>query len=79
MSDITSRRSAALANRCRLARELGAGGMATVYHAEDSKHERQVAIKAVRPELAAEEARPLYGPGDLQFRIWMKRPESVRR
>ena len=34
-------------------RELGRGGMATVYLAEDAKHDRQVAIKVLRPELAA--------------------------
>jgi eukaryotic-like serine/threonine-protein kinase len=44
---------AALADRYRLERELGAGGMATVYLAEDLKHDRQVAIKVLRPELAA--------------------------
>src|SRR3954465_8806170 len=37
----------------RLERELGQGGMATVYLAEDLKHRRQVAIKVLRPELAA--------------------------
>ncbi|UCC74188.1 MAG: protein kinase, partial [Gemmatimonadota bacterium] len=37
----------------RIVRELGSGGMATVYRAEDLKHERQVAIKVLRPELAA--------------------------
>jgi serine/threonine protein kinase len=44
---------AALADRYRLERELGQGGMATVYLAHDLKHERQVAIKVLRPELAA--------------------------
>ena len=43
----------ALADRYRLERELGAGGMATVYLAEDLKHHRQVAIKVLRPDLAA--------------------------
>jgi Tol biopolymer transport system component len=37
----------------RIVCELGSGGMATVYEAEDLKHERQVAIKVLRPELAA--------------------------
>jgi len=45
--------SRALADRYRIERELGSGGMATVYLAEDLKHERQVAIKVLRPELAA--------------------------
>ena len=47
------RLTAALADRYRLERELGAGGMATVYLAHDLKHDRQVAIKVLRPELAA--------------------------
>ena len=45
--------SAALADRYRIERELGAGGMATVYLAHDLKHDRKVAIKVLRPELAA--------------------------
>src|SRR5689334_25308870 len=44
---------AALADRYRLERELGQGGMATVYLAHDLRHERKVAIKVLRPELAA--------------------------
>ena len=47
------RLSAALADRYRLERELGQGGMATVYLAHDLKHDRNVAIKVLRPELAA--------------------------
>ena len=43
----------ALADRYRIERELGAGGMATVYLAEDLRHDRRVAIKVLRPELAA--------------------------
>ena len=42
-----------LADRYRLGRELGAGGMATVYHAHDLKHERDVAIKVLRDDFAA--------------------------
>ncbi|MDH5284876.1 MAG: serine/threonine protein kinase, partial [Gemmatimonadota bacterium] len=44
---------ASLSDRYRIERELGQGGMATVYLAEDLKHDRQVAIKVLRPELAA--------------------------
>ena len=44
---------AALADRYRLERELGQGGMATAYLAQDLKHERQVALKVLKPELAA--------------------------
>jgi serine/threonine-protein kinase len=43
----------ALADRYRIERELGAGGMATVYLAQDVKLDRQVAVKVLRPELAA--------------------------
>jgi serine/threonine-protein kinase len=53
MSEATSRLGAALADRYQIERELGAGGMATVYLAQDLKHGRQVAIKVLRPELAA--------------------------
>ncbi len=45
---------AALADRYRVEREIGAGGMATVYLAEDLKHRRRVAIKVLRAELGAE-------------------------
>jgi Tol biopolymer transport system component len=47
------RLAAALSDRYRLERELGQGGMATVYLAQDLKHDRQVAVKVLRPELAA--------------------------
>ena len=46
------RLKAALADRYRIEREIGAGGMATVFLAEDLKQHRQVAIKVLRPELA---------------------------
>jgi hypothetical protein len=51
--DVLTHLKTALADRYRIERELGAGGMATVYLAQDLKHERQVAIKVLRPELAA--------------------------
>ncbi|HEY6224870.1 MAG TPA: protein kinase [Gemmatimonadales bacterium] len=53
MSGSLERLSAALAERYRIERELGQGGMATVYLAHDLKHDRKVAIKVLRPELAA--------------------------
>ena len=53
MSDTLTRLTAALADRYRIEREVGAGGMATVYLAEDLRHGRQVALKVLRPELAA--------------------------
>ena len=45
--------TAALADRYAIEGELGAGGMATVYAARDLKHDRKVAVKVLRPELAA--------------------------
>ena len=50
---IPDRLVAALAGRYRIEREIGAGGSATVYLAQDLKHHRQVAIKVLRPQLAA--------------------------
>ena len=50
---IPSRLTAALADHYLIERELGAGGMATVYLAEDLKHHRKVAVKVLRPDLAA--------------------------
>ncbi len=44
---------AALADRYTVEREIGRGGMATVYLAQDRKHDRQVAVKVLHPELAA--------------------------
>ena len=44
------RLTTALTDRYRIERELGAGGMATVYLAHDIKHERDVAIKVLRPD-----------------------------
>jgi len=51
-SDFVLPLAAALADRYRVGRELGHGGMATVYLAEDLKHGRKVAIKILRPEVA---------------------------
>src|SRR5210317_78925 len=45
--------TSALAERYTIEHELGAGGMATVYLAHDLKHDRKVAVKVLRPELAA--------------------------
>jgi len=53
MPEITARLSTALADRYRIERHLGEGGMATVYLAHDLKHDRPVAVKVLRPELAA--------------------------
>ena len=53
MPELLGRLQSALADRYRLDREVGAGGMATVYLAEDVRHDRRVALKVLRPELAA--------------------------
>jgi eukaryotic-like serine/threonine-protein kinase len=48
-----ARLSEALSDRYAIDREVGAGGMATVFLANDIKHDRKVAVKVLRPELAA--------------------------
>ena len=53
MTQQTDRLNNALAGRYHIERELGTGGMATVYLAEDLKHDRKVALKLLKPELAA--------------------------
>ncbi len=53
MSDTIETLKASLSDRYRVERELGAGGMATVYLAHDLKHDRDVAIKVLRPDLGA--------------------------
>ncbi len=52
MSDAVTRLNAALKGRYAIKHELGEGGMATVYLAEDLKHHRNVALKVLKPELA---------------------------
>jgi TolB-like protein/tRNA A-37 threonylcarbamoyl transferase component Bud32 len=52
MTEPFDRLSRALVDRYRLERELGQGGMATVYLAHDLKHDRKVAVKVLKPELA---------------------------
>jgi tetratricopeptide (TPR) repeat protein len=53
MADLLERLQRALASRYRIERELGRGGMATVYLAQDLKHDRPVAIKVLDPEVTA--------------------------
>ena len=53
MPEILGRLQVALADRYRIDREIGAGGMATVYLAQDLRHDRKVALKLLRPELSA--------------------------
>jgi len=52
MSDAVTRLNSALEGRYAIERELGEGGMATVYLAEGLKHRRNVALKVLKPELA---------------------------
>ncbi len=53
MTDALTTLTAALSDRYKIERELGAGGMATVYLAHDVRHDRKVALKVLRPELSA--------------------------
>jgi len=53
MPELLTRLQAALADRYRLDSQIGAGGMATVYLADDIRHDRRVAVKVLRPELSA--------------------------
>jgi Tol biopolymer transport system component len=53
MSEVLPRLTSALSSRYRLSRQIGVGGMATVYLAHDLRHERDVAIKVLHPDLAA--------------------------
>jgi serine/threonine-protein kinase len=53
MAEITQQLNTALDGRYRIEHEIGAGGMATVYLAQDLKHDRKVALKILKPELAA--------------------------
>jgi eukaryotic-like serine/threonine-protein kinase len=53
VSEVAQRLTDALADRYRIERELGSGGMATVYLAHDVKHDRDVAVKVLHPDLGA--------------------------
>jgi serine/threonine-protein kinase len=53
VTESRARLTTALADRYRIERELGQGGLATVYVARDLKHDRDVAIKVLRPEITA--------------------------
>jgi len=74
-TDPLARLHTALTDRYRIERELGRGGMATVYLAEDLRHHRQVALKVLRPELLSltggsiprNAHRPARGPGGVRL------------
>ena len=53
MTDTMTHLRDTLADRYRIERELAAGGMATVYLGRDLRHDRDVAIKVLHPELGA--------------------------
>jgi serine/threonine-protein kinase len=53
MTEVLNRLCAALGDRYVIEQEIGSGGIATVYLAEDLKHHRKVAVKVLRPDLAA--------------------------
>jgi serine/threonine protein kinase len=53
MSDLRAPLEASLSSAYRLERELGSGGMAVVFLAQDLRHKRRVALKVLRPEISA--------------------------
>ena len=82
MTDAQQRLAAALTGRYRVEREVGTGGMATVYLAEDLKHHRKVAIKvlrevddlsrpSIRPDFAAGAGRFFFTVEDRQSDVWV--------
>ena len=65
----TERLRSALAERYVIERELGSGGMATVYLARDIRHDREVALKVLRPELSA-----VIGTQRFLSEVWAGKP-----
>ena len=76
MNDVPSDLVKALADRYRIERELGAGGMAVVYLAQDLRHDRQVALKVLRPELAASLGRDRFFR-EIQFAARLQHPHIL--
>ena len=76
MQDQSDRLAAALSGTYAIQRALGAGGMATVYLTRDLKHERDVAVKVLRPDLAAVVGSPS-GAGR-SFRRFPRRRWAIR-
>ena len=80
MTDELARVRAALADKYSIEREIGAGGMATVYLAEDIKHDRRVAVKVLRPELAAAEHDDAPFCAFVEYKDWVRSSmESLAR
>jgi serine/threonine protein kinase len=78
----TTRLTTALADRYRLVRELGRGGMATVYLVRDVKHDREVALKLLRPEHRTIRSRPMsdfHGDPLANPRYWRTSRTSSQR
>jgi serine/threonine-protein kinase len=70
MSDPVARLTAALKGRYAIERELGDGGMATVYLADDLKLKPKVALKVLNPELAAVAGAERF-PAEIKTTAWM--------
>jgi serine/threonine-protein kinase len=87
MSDVLERLKTALADRYAVESEIGRGGMAVVFLAEDLRHDRRVAIKALHPELTAtlgaDRFLPLYDSGEADGLLYYVMPfaegESLRQ
>src|SRR5881296_3468513 len=69
MAETYASLAASLSDRYAIDRELGRGGMATVYLAQDKKHDRKVAIKVLRRELAASLGAPRSSPHPAAHRL----------